>query len=628
MTTLSVGTCIDANDTVDLNWNIYICSAITTNSSLTLPSAVQRDGSEIGFVRTNDVGSFTFTLTAFTGQTINGNSSILLNKQTSLTIFAQDGVWYIQQSFVALTGLTGPPAETGPTGPTGATGNRGSTGPTGIAGSSATGNTGPTGSTGNTGTTGNTGRTGNTGPTGSTGNTGPTGNTGNTGVSGVTGLTGVTGATGFTGASGNTGPTGRTGPTGPTGNTGPSAKTVTGKNLYVDSVFGNDSTAMPERFDLPYLTISAANSAASFGDAILVRPGTYLMTTEITLGAGVSIEGQSLQQSVVRVTTGGIVSSPFTLFTMSNSSSINNLTIEIFSNLNAATITGVLFPGTTTLTASLSNTSITIDNSASSNTSANLSGILVQSSGTPERNFVNADNCTVLINGRGSGTKRALLQNTSAGRFIVQNGEYAAVEIATTVGSSYGACETNVTGGILSLRGCVCRGVGNGSTFFDVSQTVTGPTGSTLEVLNGVALVNANANGLQFTTVVGSGSVVLPIGTYTAALTTSATNRFFYWGTSTVLTNASPNSVQWAVTRPVIMQNLRMKLASNNGTSVYFGILQKNGVDTNVRISVNPSTTIPTLTFNSVSFTTGDLVSYRFSNANTTPISVVSIEMY
>ena len=141
MTTLSVGTCIDQNLTVDLNYNLYTCSAITTNSSLTLPTAIGQDGSQIGFVRTNDPGTFTFLLNAFTGENINGQSSISIADETSLTIFAQGGGWYIQQSFVALTGLTGPPAATGPTGPTGAQGFTGATGNTGIAGSSATGST-------------------------------------------------------------------------------------------------------------------------------------------------------------------------------------------------------------------------------------------------------------------------------------------------------------------------------------------------------------------------------------------------------------------------------------------------------------------------------------------------------
>ena len=38
---------------------------------------------------------------------------------------------------------------------------------------------------------------------------------------------------------------------------------------------GNDGTALPNRPDLPYLTIAAALAAASSGDTVIVRPGTY-----------------------------------------------------------------------------------------------------------------------------------------------------------------------------------------------------------------------------------------------------------------------------------------------------------------------------------------------------------------
>ena len=49
----------------------------------------------------------------------------------------------------------------------------------------------------------------------------------------------------------------------------------TGNTLWVDAVNGNDGTALPDRQDLQYLTISAAIAASTVGDAIIVRPGNY-----------------------------------------------------------------------------------------------------------------------------------------------------------------------------------------------------------------------------------------------------------------------------------------------------------------------------------------------------------------
>ena len=64
----------------------------------------------------------------------------------------------------------------------------------------------------------------------------------------------------------------------------------TGNTLWVDAVNGNDSTGINGRLDKPYLTISAAITAATSGDVIHVRPGTYTEAT-ITLKTGVSILG-------------------------------------------------------------------------------------------------------------------------------------------------------------------------------------------------------------------------------------------------------------------------------------------------------------------------------------------------
>ena len=51
---------------------------------------------------------------------------------------------------------------------------------------------------------------------------------------------------------------------------------------------GNDGTALVDRLDLPWLTIGAALTAASSGDVVTVRPGTY-SESGLTVPAGVSL---------------------------------------------------------------------------------------------------------------------------------------------------------------------------------------------------------------------------------------------------------------------------------------------------------------------------------------------------
>ena len=54
----------------------------------------------------------------------------------------------------------------------------------------------------------------------------------------------------------------------------PDAK-MRGNTLFVDSVYGNDDTAAREEAGRPFLTLTAAKTAAQSGDTIVVRPGIY-----------------------------------------------------------------------------------------------------------------------------------------------------------------------------------------------------------------------------------------------------------------------------------------------------------------------------------------------------------------
>jgi hypothetical protein len=71
------------------------------------------------------------------------------------------------------------------------------------------------------------------------------------------------------------------------GSDGAATNSDYGKTLFVDAVFGNDGTGTREKFDLPFLTISAAITAANIGDTVHVRPGSY--AENIVLKDGVNI---------------------------------------------------------------------------------------------------------------------------------------------------------------------------------------------------------------------------------------------------------------------------------------------------------------------------------------------------
>lgn len=180
-----------------------------------------------------------------------------------------------------MTGVTG-------AGETGFTGASGATGATGVTGTGETGLTGLTGVTGETGSTGETGASGETGATGVTGATGATGQTGETGTTGSTGTTGVTGLTGMTGMTGMTGITGVTGPS-----------VLTNMTLFVDPVFGDDTTGQVEQRALPFQTLTAALAKALLVPlvpttwAVQMMPGTYPNTDQPDFSGFTSLTVQS-----------------------------------------------------------------------------------------------------------------------------------------------------------------------------------------------------------------------------------------------------------------------------------------------------------------------------------------------
>jgi hypothetical protein len=69
--------------------------------------------------------------------------------------------------------------------------------------------------------------------------------------------------------------------------TDPATAWATGKTLWVDATNGSDTTGTRGFQNLPFASIPAAITAASSGDLVHVRPGTY--TAQITLKNGVNL---------------------------------------------------------------------------------------------------------------------------------------------------------------------------------------------------------------------------------------------------------------------------------------------------------------------------------------------------
>lgn len=97
----------------------------------------------------------------------------------------------------------------------------------------------------------------------------------------------------------------------------------TGKTLWVDSINGNDGTALPERQDLQYLTLGAALGASASGDTVTVRPGVYAESFTIPDGVSVNSTGGCHVTSITGASTTG------TRVTMGSGSEIDGFNVRI-----------------------------------------------------------------------------------------------------------------------------------------------------------------------------------------------------------------------------------------------------------------------------------------------------------
>jgi len=104
----------------------------------------------------------------------------------------------------------------------------------------------------------------------------------------------------------------------------------TGNTLWVDAVFGNDVTALVDRQDLPWVTILSALAAATSGDVVMVRPGTYTESA-LTVPSGVALISTGDWQETTIL--GSAATN--TRVTLSASSIINGFTVEIPTNAGA-----------------------------------------------------------------------------------------------------------------------------------------------------------------------------------------------------------------------------------------------------------------------------------------------------
>ena len=424
---------------------------------------------------------------------------------------------------------------------------------------------------------------------------GPQGPTGPQGIPGTAAARGDTGPTGYTGW------TGATGSTGPTGTTGPSA-TPLGNTLRVDAVYGNDTTAALDRYNKPFLTISAALSAALSGENVLVNAGTY--NESITVPANVSVTGSGAQAVVLQRLN---VTSNTTLVTMGSNCRFENFTLNLSSSSNVNLI-GCDFPTGTSTTAKLRNSIWTVTSTAvGSNTI-----IGVRSAGTSVNPSVfSAPNAiqrsTINVISSSTGPTRGILVS-GANRFSVRD----IVVHARGTGSDIVGVETTDVSGVCEIKTTTISGA-----TYDINQTA----GSI--VLSSTDLINHNANGNSFTTVTAAPSVVYGV---TKNINSTSATRYLLPG-NTDFANLETTAIGVPATQACVIFQMGLYASSvlPSGAAVTFN-LYRNTVGTPfLSGTLNNGTQSLTVANKSEKFDVGDRLIVQMVTSGTSPIGTIPL---
>ena len=310
-------------------------------------------------------------------------------------------------------------------------------------------------------------------------------------MTGTTGSTGPTGVTGTTGSTGPTGVTGTTGSTGPIGNTGPSGLPGLGNVLRVDQIIGDDALGAISGF--PYETIEAAiakivATGGSIGYTIWIMPGTYTLTAGITIPPLCCIRGLNTQTVIINL----VATTTAIMVTMGENTRLEDVTLNLSSVTDSINLTGIVFPSTTTTTAKLRTSVVSVTNSATLYTAtSNVYGINCSGSGAlTARSF--SFNCikgtTINVYSNGAGFKRGIIVTGANITTLRDTNVYVAQPTNVLSTGSYVGIETNEPAtslGSIQLRSATIAGpitptVGQNYTSSDILQTtpstVTNPT--------------------------------------------------------------------------------------------------------------------------------------------------------
>lgn len=376
---------------------------------------------------------------------------------------------------------------------------------------------------------------------------------------------------------------GSQGPQGPVGPQGPPGTFGLGNTAVVDAVYGNDSTASVG--GLSYRTVQAAVAAVSAGQTVWILPGTYTLTSGITLTNGTSIRGLSLQTVTLQMN----VTTSTTMITMGEDCRVEDITINLTctgSNDNVI-LKGIVFGGTSSQTSKLRTSVVNVRNSIISKTlTSTVTGVEFSGTGTLNSStfsFNSLKGSTINVYSNGAGNKRGILVSNSnqastrdlniyvaAPPDTDSTGSYVGVETNDTIGPNIGSIQMRST-----TSGVVLPSAGQTYTASDIVQTtpatISNPTylaSAGIQVGPGTDLVTKSAGSKGFSTYVYPTIVYYGLK---GNITSGPSGGYLWPGTQTVSAGQYPDpgipAAYFRAQQPTLISGLSASLNRAPGAS-------------------------------------------------------------
>jgi hypothetical protein len=377
--------------------------------------------------------------------------------------------------------------------------------------------------------------------------------------------------------------------------------------LRVDSLNGNDGTGIKN--GLPFLTITAALTAAVAGDTVFISPGTY--AESITIPTSVSVVGFSSANVLIQKL---LVTANTDMVTMGISSRLENVTVNVTSATVSLTVKAIVFPSTTATNASVINCIISASNT---NTGAGtIYGVHSSGTGVAPIQFTNIKGCDISVSGAVTTNGRAVLVNTSANTLRIR--ECTIVCNGTTANGTYIAAESNIASSELNISNSSLSGTG-GATRGDISQTI-----GTISLTN-CSLINNTSSSLPFTIISPHSIISFGVSGAVGSIT-SGVPVFAVPGISTT----STNEVQMASPINMIIKNMYAKSRVNIATQALIITLRRAvtnvaGTATAITATMAIGTSTASDTTHTISVAAGDLLSVALTVASTNSTSAADI---